>query len=73
MTNTNQQVQDDVQALQDLKKQLQDEHDEVEGVLNQTADEVERQPSADLAEFDKAAGELASLEAQADAEEKAGQ
>ncbi len=70
---TTQQVQDDLQALQDLKKHVQDEHDEIETILAQTADEVEKETSADLAEFDKAADELSSLEAQADAEEKAGQ
>jgi hypothetical protein len=69
---TDQQKQDDIQALQDLKKNLEDEQNEIDQILADAADEVQMQTADDLKTFEDAAQEIDQLQKQADEEEQAG-
>lgn len=69
---TTQQLQDDLTALKDFKKNLEDERDELDDVLAQAGQDVERQTAEPVKEFDQATNELDRLEQQAEEEEQAG-
>lgn len=68
----NQQTQDDLQALEDLKKSVQDEQQELDTIVGDAADQVKAQTADDLAQVDQAAEELDGLQKQAEEQEQAG-
>ena len=62
----------DIKALEDFKKSLEDERDQIDQMVGEVAD-LDEQTAADLKVVDESTQELDSLEKKADEEENQGQ
>jgi len=66
----NDDVQNDIQALEDMKKALVEERDTIDAEVAKIDEGFDSNP--DVAEFNKAADELENVDAEAQQEEDAG-